>query len=158
MQTGTVVRVMFDVPVYNLDKNTLGICIYDDEISCTIIFIDGRVVSFPLVNTSKIFDVLGFNPNVSSYDMISVRDARDDFERGLWQPAFEEFGGGIQKNLGQLISEMIQTNPDYHDYDDANIIGLYRKMDLTEKLVVDNIINYLTGRTLNEIILQLESK
>ncbi len=62
------------------------------------------------------------------------------------------------QSLDFTIRAEMQEYSEFKDYDDANMIGIYRKMTITEKNAVDTMFVYLTGRTFNEIALKYESQ
>ena len=60
--------------------------------------------------------------------------------------------------LDTIVKLAMHEYGDFKDYDDANMIGQYRKMTLTEKIAIDIMFSYLCGLTFNEIILKYESQ
>lgn len=55
-------------------------------------------------------------------------------------------------DLSFIIVKTIFNHSDARDYDDANMIGVYNKMNKTDKEAVDRIFVYLTGHRFKDII------
>lgn len=147
---GTVIKLKSDI--VGQRKGTVGISI--DENRNLILFPNGEFIEFNEDESEDLLGVIGFSVPLSDYKFISFLDAALDFQKGIFNDAFMEYNSSmpIYNTIGNILIKLIRENKDYRDYDDANIIALYQKMDLTEKLAVDNIIVYLSAHTLNQII------
>lgn len=148
--TGTVIKLKSDI--VGQRKGTVGISV--DEDRNLILFPNGEFIEFNDDESEDLLGVIGFSVPLSDYKFINFLDATLDFKKGIFDDAFMEYNSGmpIYNTIGNILIKLIRENKDYQDYDDANIITLYQKMNLTEKLAVDNIIVYLSAHTLNEII------
>jgi hypothetical protein len=148
--TGTVIKLKNDI--VGQRKGTVGICI--EENRNLILFPNGEFIEFNADESEDLLGVIGFAVPVSNYKFTSFLDTTLDFKKGIFNDTFMEYNSSmpIYNTIGNILIKLIRENRDYRDYDDENIIQLYKKMNLTEKLAVDNIIVYLSAHTLNEII------
>jgi len=60
--------------------------------------------------------------------------------------------------LDTLIRDAMHQYGDFRDYDDANMIGSYKKMTTEQQLAVDNIFMYFCGMTFYQIISKYENQ
>jgi len=149
--TGTVIKLKKDI--VGQKKDTVGIIIKDDPDNM-VIFPNGEFIEYNEIESEDFLGVIGFAVPVSDYKFTSFLDLHLDFKRGMFSDTFMEYNSNmpIYNSIGNILIKLIRKNKDYNDYDDENIIKLYKSMNLTEKLAVDNIIVFLSGYTLNEII------